>query len=246
MSPVRLSIIVPCYNEEKNIPLVLANFNRALAGREAMELLLVDNGSRDGTGKVMDAEIIRQKCNFARKVIVPQNRGYGFGILSGLKEARGEVLAWTHADLQTDPEDVLRAYHCYLEKAGGHDKILVKGHRQNRKPAEKLFSFGMQVFSSMMLGTWLEEINAQPKLFPRKLYENMRNPPQDFSLDLYLLYWAKKLGYKIVSIPVYFKERLYDEAKGGGSGFRPRWKLIQRTFRYVCDLSQKARKGGLN
>lgn len=240
MSQPVLSIAVPCYNEEENIPGVVRRFNEALAGHADIELLLIDNGSTDQTGTRIDEEIQRQGCTFARKIHVPVNKGYGYGIMAGLKEAHGRVLAWTHADLQTDPEDVLKAYELYQNKAAGTRPVFVKGHRRNRRFSEKFFSFGMQLVSSAVLGVWLEEVNAQPKLFPRSFYEEMKDPPHDFSLDLYVLYLAKKKGYNIGVLPVYFKKRLHGEAKGGGgSNFKTRWKLIRRTWTYIFELKAK-------
>ena len=242
---IDLSVVIPCYNEERNIPILLRNFSRILASRNQIELILVDNGSQDQTGKMIEQEIAQKGYAFARKVAVQGNRGYGFGILSGLKQARGTILAWTHADLQTDPEDVLRAYQLYLEKSKGSKKILVKGHRKNRDLLEKLLSLGMQLLTNIVLGAWLDEINAQPKLFPRTLLEKMTDPPEDFSLDLYLLYLAKREKYEIVSLPVYFKERIYGEAKGGGGGFKIRWNLIQRTLHYIFALKGKVAQNSL-
>ncbi len=239
MATPRLSIVVPCYNEEKNIPLIVERFRAALNGREEAELVLVDNGSRDGTGQAIDREIHRQGALFARKVTVETNIGYGFGILSGLKASAGEILAWTHADLQTDPKDVLDAYAVYTEAARSGRKVLVKGRRVNRRPHDAIFSIGMQLLASLALGTWLEEINAQPKLFSRALFEAMKNPPNDFSLDLYALATAKRLGYGLLSIPVRFGERRYGEAKGGGgASLATRWKLIRHSARYIFELKR--------
>jgi len=245
--PILLSIVVPCYNEEKNIPFVLKHFAGALTGEGGIELILVDNGSGDQTGKIIEQEIAANHYGFARKVTVKKNQGYGFGILSGLRGAHGMCLSWTHADLQTDPADVLRAYQLYTELSKTYPLLLIKGSRKNRKLLERFFSFGMQLLSSLSLGVWLTEVNAQPKLFPRSLYEKMGHPPEDFSLDLYLLVLAKKAGYRIFSIPVYFKKRLHGEAKGGGgSNFKVRWNLVQRTWRYIFRLkSHMARKAGI-
>lgn len=234
---IELSIVVPCYNEEKNIPLILERFAAAVGKRSDTEVILVDNGSQDATGHVMDLEMARPEYAFARKAVVEKNQGYGYGILSGLREAKGNVLAWTHADLQTDPGDVVKAFERYLQISRGGGEVMVKGHRRNRGMAEKLFSLGMQCLSSAALGMWFTEVNAQPKLFPRTLYERFGNPPHDFSLDLYLLWLAGANGYKIVSIPVYFNKRLYGEAKGGGgSSLAVKWKLIKRTAAYIFRL----------
>lgn len=246
LKPVGLSVVIPCYNEEKNIPTVLKNFARSFEGRSDLELVIVDNGSRDESARVIEEETRRHGYGFVRKVRVEKNQGYGFGILAGLKEAWGDLLAWTHADLQTDPADVLKAYRLYLNEAGKGAGVLVKGFRRNRALSERIFSFGMQTLASLTLGAPLSEINAQPKLFPRALYEAMKHPPHDFSLDLYLLYAARRLGYKIVTLDVDFKNRLYGEAKGGGgSDFKTRWKLLKRTWQYIFELKDRLRKEGV-
>jgi len=240
MSEIQLSIVVPCYNEEDNIANVVQHFKSALGDQKGVELILIDNGSTDSTGQRIDEEIEKQRCDFARKAHVAVNQGYGHGVLSGLKEARGNVLAWTHADLQTDPADVLRAYEVYQQALKKSPRVLVKGHRKNRKISEKVLSFGMQLLSSLALGMWIEEVNAQPKLFPREFLNSMAEPPHDFSLDLYVLYLANKNDYNIIPLPVYFKDREFGEAKGGGGAdLKGKWKLIKRTVSYIIELKSK-------
>ena len=232
-----LSIVVPCYNEEKNLDTLLVRFDRVIDA-SSMELIIVDNGSTDNTWQYL--EKAKAKYSYLRPVRVEVNVGYGNGILEGLKHASGDVLAWTHADLQTDPEDILRAYDLYKTCSIDRPKLFIKGYRINRKLGEKFFSFGMQILASIVLGISLSEVNAQPKLFPRSFFNLMKNPPNDFSLDLYVLYLAKKVGYEIMSLPVNFKNRLHGEAKGGGgSNFTTRIKLIKRTFKYIFELKEK-------
>lgn len=246
MNEVNLSIVVPCYNEEQNIPLILENFSALLNDDIDFELILVNNGSMDKTGAIIDEEIQKNNYNFTKKVTVEKNIGYGHGILEGLKYSTGKILCWTHADLQTDPKDTIKAYRAYLDESLKEDKILIKGYRKNRKLSEAFFSFGMQLLVSISLGVYLSEVNAQPKLFSREFYSLMKHPPNDFSLDLYVLYLARKKGYKIVSIPVYFKERIYGEAKGGGgSDLKTKWKLIKRTFNYIFELKNKIAREGM-
>ncbi|MDG1436740.1 MAG: hypothetical protein P8P83_03015 [Rickettsiaceae bacterium] len=142
------------------------------------------------------------------------------------------MLAWTHADMQTDPADVIKALDLYNDSKD--DLLIIKGRRKNRKLVESFFTFGMQIVVFLLLKTYLNDINAQLKLFSRKFYEKyiQNKAPKDFSLDLYLLYQAKINKYKILEIPVYFKDRIHGEAKGGGS-FKTRVKLIVRTFKYI-------------
>ena len=110
---MKLSIVVPCYNEAENIPLILKRFGEVIK-RDDIEVILVNNGSTDGSAAMLD-ELLPQ-YPFARTVLVPVNQGYGYGILQGLKAAKGDFIGWTHADMQTDPGDVVKAYHILEER----------------------------------------------------------------------------------------------------------------------------------
>lgn len=234
----KLSVIIPAYNEEKNIPLIFSRLKETFGARADVEVILVDNGSKDHSASVIADEMKKTGTGFFKITHVPVNQGYGYGILSGLQDASGDVLAWTHADMQTDPLDVLKAFDLY--KSTADQKVIVKGKRKNRRLLETVFTFGMQLVASLALKTALDDINAQPKLFSRSFYERFlqQSAPHDFSLDLYLLYQARRHGYRVLDVPVFFAKRLHGEAKGGGS-WKTRIKLIKRTFAYIFELKKK-------
>jgi hypothetical protein len=102
----------------------------------------------------------------------------------------------------------------------------------------------MQVIVFFVLRVYLSDINAQPKIFPRRFYDDIfkKEAPSDFSLDLFLLYQAKQNNYEIVSFPVEFRKRQLGTAKGGGGSLKNRWKLIKRSYDYIFKL----RKGLIN
>lgn len=230
---MNLAIIIPCYNERDNLPLIVSRLREAVGSRTDVEVVLVDNGSTDGSDNVLASLLAGE--DFIRSVKVPQNQGYGYGILYGLQATEAENLSWTHADMQTDPKDVLTAYDL-LQAHAGQD-VIVKGRRMNRKWLEAFFTFGMQIVASLALGVKLDDVNAQPKVFSRRFYQSFisTKAPYDFSLDLFLLYQAKMNGYKTLEVPVIFANRLHGEAKGGGS-WKTRIKLIKRTFAYIFEL----------
>ena len=236
---MQLSIVIPCYNEEKNIPHIVAKLKALLRGKphSECEVLLVNNGSTDNSVNIFNQELKAIEENII-VITVPKNKGYGYGILYGLEKAQGEYLCWTHADLQTDPADVFKALDIILTNT--QKPILVKGYRSNRKTSEAFLSWCMALISSIVLKKRLTEINAQPKMFHRSFYQQINdNAPFDFSLDLYFLFHAKLKGV-IVDFPVFFLPRLYGEAKGGsGSSLKVRIKLIKRTLRYIFELKTK-------
>jgi len=85
---MKFSIVVPCYNESKNIPVILNRFD-AVISRDDIEIILVNNGSTDDSQDVLND--LLEKFTFAKLVNVEKNQGYGFGILSGLPVSQCEL-----------------------------------------------------------------------------------------------------------------------------------------------------------
>ena len=226
------SLIIPCYNEAANLPLLLSRCVEVAKSGE-VEVILVDNGSTDDTPRLL-TELLPQYPG-CRSVRVEKNQGYGFGILSGLRVAKGELLGWTHADMQTDPQDVLRGLK-FFDQHGGD--IFVKGRRYGRPLADVAFTVGMSFFETVLLGKPMWDINAQPTMFSRKFFETWSQPPHDLSLDLYVYYQARLGGLEIHRFPVLFGDRAY-----GVSHWNVNWaakrKFIRRTIRFSIELKKR-------
>jgi glycosyltransferase involved in cell wall biosynthesis len=235
---VKLSIVLPCYNEAENLPVLLAGYRQVWEDLPA-ELILVDNGSTDHTAQVLAQELARPELAFARSVSVPVNRGYGHGLMVGLQAAQGEYLAFSHADMQCSPADVFAAYHQLLAEPDS-TRVLVKGKRGKRDFAASLTTNGMAAISSMVLLTPLTDINAQPKLFHHSHLARLTRPPDGFQFDLYLLYQARRAGLRILTLPVHFGERLHGQSKSAFNilaRYRTIWAMIVYVFRLRIGVS---------
>ena len=235
---MKVSIVIPCYNEEKNIPLILSKFQTVIEAEE-LEVILVDNGSTDGTSKLLNE--ILYKYPFATSIRIAKNQGYGYGILKGLNAARGDFIGWTHADMQTDPEDIIKAYYI-LKKKNWDKNIYVKGNRKGRPLFDTFFTLGMSIFETLYLKQHLEDVNAQPNLFSKDFYQSWINPPHDFSLDLYALYMAQKGGLEVVRFPVLFPPRIHGKSHWN-TGLVAKWKFIKRTLLFSKELKKSLKEG---
>lgn len=225
----QLSITVPCYNEQENIPLILQRFKEVI-GNLNIELILVNNGSTDASQKIIEEELKKPEYAFARTVLVRKNIGYGNGITFGLKHAQADLLAYTHADLQCDPHDVIRAYEI-ISKKDHPENILIKGWRRKRKIIPQLLTTCFQASAMLLFWRDFNEINAQPKVFHRRFFNTLNHPPLDFNLDFYILYKAKKEKLSIVSIPVDFSDRRYGTSKWAFSHLS-KLKTIHKFLKY--------------
>jgi len=234
---MKLSIVIPCFNEAENIPLLLKSINDVY--NPDTEIILVDNGSTDDTFSILSNELKSVNNTLIRSVRVEKNIGYGHGIIAGINEAKGEIIAWTHADLQTDIKDVYCGFEMFNNQSN-QEKTFLKGSRQARSIIDNVLTWGMGIISSLILGEKLNDINAQPKMFHRSFLMMANDPPDDFSLDLYVYCIAVKNKMNIQELPVYFKDRLYGKAKGGGgSSIWTRIKVIKRTLKYILKLSKQ-------
>lgn len=235
----RFSLVLPCYNEALTLPSIFSRFESVLRDRPEIEVVFVNNGSRDGSAEVLAAEATRPGRAFARIVTVDVNQGYGFGIMAGLRVTAGDYIGWTHADSQYDPAIMVEACDRLLDTPFP-ERTFLRGRRVRRGAFDAFFTAGMSIYASLALGVRVRDVNAQPKLFPRSFLDRMEAPPNDFSLDLYALVQARRHGYQLLELPVVFAPRLHGEAKGGGS-IALKWKLTRRTLSFIRSLRRDLR-----
>jgi glycosyltransferase involved in cell wall biosynthesis len=232
---MKFSLVIPCYNEAANLPLLLERC-KELSCRPDVEVVLVDNGSTDNTIEVL--KNLLPKYPGCRSIRVEKNQGYGYGIVSGLKAAKGRILGWTHADMQTDPLDALSGLELF-DKHG--DEIFVKGRRYGRPFMDIFFTVGMSVFETLLLARPMWDINAQPTMFSRRFFESWDTPPCDFSLDLYAYYIAKNSEVKVHRFSTYFGKRAHGFSSWNIS-WKTKQKFIIRSIQYSFQLKNNLRK----
>lgn len=228
---MQLSLIIPCYNEAQNLPLLLERC-KLLTLNTPHEIILVDNGSTDNSTNILNTILPHYKG--CRTVRVDTNQGYGHGILTGLYAARGDILGWTHADLQTDPKDVMQALPLFTEL---NTDLFVKGRRYGRPFLDTLFTMGMSCFETLLFHRPMWDINAQPTLFSRSFFESWQDPPTDFALDLYAYQQALYQHLPIYRFPVHFSKRIH-----GISHWNIDWSSKYRFIRRTLEFSLQLRR----
>ena len=228
------SFVIPCYNEGENVTLILNKITELFKDINNIQIVLVDNGSQDGSFDQFDKKDF-SSINI-KKIRVDENKGYGYGILQGLNAADGDFLGWTHADMQTDLADLIKATDI-IKKKNFSKTTYVKGYRKGRSIFDNFFTIGMSFFETIYLKTKLNEINAQPNLFSREFFNQLNNPPYDFSFDLYFYYFAKKLNQDIERFDVLFPQRLHGESKWNNS-LGDKWKFIKRTIKFSKEMKR--------
>ena len=221
------SLVIPCYNESENLVNLVERCKYLLNERDDIEVIIVDNGSTDNSSEVLAEILLNYHDERLRSIKVKKNLGYGHGILMGLEESYGDILGWTHADLQTDPVDFLKAA-LLMSKTKDSKLVFIKGKRYGRPFLDTCFTWGMSLAEWLILGTRLSDINAQPTVFSREFFVTLKQSPIDFSIDLYFYYEAVRRNAIIKRFPVRFELR----SKGEGhnekfiSKIKYSWKTI--------------------
>lgn len=211
---MKYSIIVPCYNESGNITRLVGCLDQMPSSLD-IEFILVENGSKDDT-----RQFLQKECSGRDRfkiVYVRENKGYGYGLICGLKDATGDYVGWLHADLQVSPEDMLR-FITYAEKNGKDIRLFLKGDRKNRSLMECFFTGGMSVYATLMLSCYLYDIGALPVLFHRSLLTSTLDmAPYDFSIETYMYYMAKKkkMLIKRFDVSMHLREKGASSWNGG-------------------------------
>jgi glycosyltransferase involved in cell wall biosynthesis len=245
----KFSLVIPAYNEANNLPTVIQQTLNAAQtfhfSKDDFSLILVNNGSTDNSKAVIQEELRKNDWQKWVQVIdVVENKGYGHGLWRGLQAVDSEVVGWTHADLQCDPKNAFLAYQELRDKGANFDgsALLIKGHRYGRHWRDRAVTGIFELLAQCVLGLKIKEINAQPKVFPTQLLQQLADPPPDFAFDLYVLYCAQKNGHLIQSIPVLFPPRIHGVSRWAAH-FTGRYKTIWSMIRYMFKLRRDDRAG---
>jgi dolichyl-phosphate beta-glucosyltransferase len=203
-----LSILIPAYNEEKRLPQTLRRVLEWIArgSFSFLEVIVVDDGSRDGTTRVVEEFAKDNKC--LRLVRNPGNRGKGYAVRNGMLEAKGEWILYTDADLSAPIEELEKLCRAAREQdarvaigSRAVDRSLVEVHQPAfRELSGRCFNLVMRMvtglpFRDTQCGFKLYRADAAREIFSRQKQEG-------FSFDVEDLLIAKKLGLRTVEVPV--------------------------------------------
>ncbi len=199
-----LSLAVPLYNEEANVERVAGGLCEAFqAAGIDYELLLVDNGSVDGTGARIDALAAARPR--IRPLHLRRNGGYGGGILAGLRAARGRAVGYTWGDDQVRPADHVKVYRALADGDAGLAKACrVERHDgASRRVVTRVYN---RVFP-WLFGVPCRDINGCPKIMRREVFEALDARSTDWFIDAEIMIKAHRAGHRFVEVPVVFHAR---------------------------------------
>ena len=210
-----LSIVISLFNEEESLR-ELAKWIEDVMVKEgyAYEIIMVDDGSRDNSWKVVRELAEKNKC--IRGISFRRNYGKSAALYEGFKAANGSVVVTMDADLQDSPEEIPEMYKMITEQ--GYDIVSGwKQHRQDNKLTKNLPSKLYNATARWITGIKLHDMNCGLKAYRKEVVKNIEVYGE---MHRYIPYLAKNAGFdKITEKPVHHQKRKYGKRKFGVERF---------------------------
>jgi len=223
-----LSVIMPIYNERATLEQIVA---RVVAAPYEKQIILVDDGSTDGTRALV--EQYRGRSGF-EVVLQPRNRGKGAAIRAALPLVRGDAVIIQDADLEYDPQD----YPLLIEHIRRGYADVVYGSRYLSRRATlpwTRYRLGVHLLNGLVRLLYLARITDEAtcyKAFRTEVLRPLRLRCERFEFCPEVTAKCLKRGYRIVEVPISFRYRTVAEGKkiGWRDGFEAAWTLLKYRF----------------
>ncbi|KAL8828035.1 MAG: hypothetical protein Q9191_002828 [Dirinaria sp. TL-2023a] len=218
----KYSVILPTYNERKNLPILVWLLNRTFTENSLdWEIIIVDDASPDGTLQV--AKQLQNLYSPHRIVLKPRagKLGLGTAYVHGLQYARGNFVIIMDADFSHHPKFIAQMISAQKEK----DYDIVTGTRYAGNGGvygwdlkRKLVSRGANLFADTVLRPGVSDLTGSFRLYKRDVLEKVisNTESKGYTFQMELMTRAKAMGYTVAEVPISFVDRLYGESKLGG------------------------------
>lgn len=215
-----ISVIIPVYNEEKNVPILHKELMEVLVGlSHTFEIVYINDGSRDKSGDIL--KLIAQNDERIKVILFARNFGQTAALAAGIAEAKGEILIFSDSDLQNDPHDIPRMLQKIEE---GYD--VVSGWRKDRKDkaiSRRLPSWLANRLISAITGIHLHDFGCTLKAYRRRVIEGVHLYGE---MHRFIPAYAAWYGARVTELTVNHRARIHGTSKYG----------INRTFKVLLDL----------
>ncbi len=228
----KLSIIIPCYNEEKTIREIIAKVQAVELPGMTKEIIAVDDGSTDRTRDIL------MNTPGIQYIFHEKNLGKGGAVKTGFKQATGDLLIIQDADLEYDPHD----YPAMVAPLLKRRDVITLGARINPKHDErkKKSHYWLAWFGNRLITwttNWLFWNNAKDyegcyKVFPAEAVAAVVIHTNDFDYDNEIVCKLLKRGYKTINVPIRYYPRGYGDGKKikWHHGFKILWTIAKYRF----------------
>jgi len=209
MGKPKISVIIPAYNEEKTIGIVLRKLIENMPKDYEYEIIVVDDGSMDNT-----AEVVNKISQKTRKVILVKhqsNRGYGEALKSGFNTAKGDIIVTLDADGQHDPRKISENINPIIE----NEADLVIGSRFLGQFDKGTISLGRKIklkflslLTYILCKKTLTDVTSNYRAYRRKIIEDLEIENKGLGASFEIIFKLTKKGLRIKEVPIIYKKKL--------------------------------------
>jgi len=228
---IKLSIIVPVFNETNSIDIILKKLDKLQFNHTEKEIIIVDDGSNDGT-----SEKLRNYRDKYKIILKNKNEGKGSAVREGYKASSGDYIIIQDADLEYDPEDI----KLLIKKAEETEAPIVFGSRAigmgKRETPGIFYYFGGHLLTAITNFLFGANITDEPtcyKMFRSDVIKNIKLECMGFEFCPEITAKAARAGYKIEEVPISYKTRTKQEGKKiklFKDGYLAIWTLFKYRF----------------
>ncbi|MCR5097694.1 MAG: glycosyltransferase family 2 protein [Lachnospiraceae bacterium] len=209
MQNMKLSIIIPCYNERESLPIILEKVKNAPI--ENKEIIIVEDLSTDGTREFIREEIESQ---VDRVIYHEKNTGKGGALATGFKAATGDVVIIQDADMEYDPDEYPMVVNPIFE---GRAQVVYGSRFMNQRAKgyvlNRLANKGLTFLSNLMTHQKLTDMETCYKAFRREIIQSIEIEEKRFGFEPEITAKIAKRGIKILEVPISYYPRSNAEGK---------------------------------
>ena len=224
--PMRLTVVIPCYNEKKSIRDILEAVHKVDLPKE---IIVVDDFSKDGTRELLNGEL---KGLFDKLVLHEKNKGKGAALRTGFQSATGDVVIVQDADLEYDPQEWKKMYTLIAE--GRADVVYGSrfAPRENRPVLKFWHTFVNRMItrlSNMFSDLNLTDMETCYKMVRRDVLQKLKLKENRFGFEPEITAKLARLGVRIYEVPITYHPRSWKQGKkiGMKDGIRAIWCILK-------------------
>jgi glycosyltransferase involved in cell wall biosynthesis len=225
---MRVSVIVPVFNEEETVAQVLESLSHVALD---LEVVVVDDASTDRTWEILQELRQKEPFNTYHFVRHSNNQGKGAGLRTGFGLVNGDLVTVQDADMEYDPQDIPLLVHKW--ESVGNSKVAVYGYRDlsGQKFTTRWGNRFLTLVTNILFGSRIRDMETCYKLVPGVLARALPMEGRRFEIEPEITSCILQAGYQILEVPISYKPRVAKKLNPWKDGWPALVMLLNRRFR---------------